>query len=207
MNVLIVGCGKVGSRLAGVLESQGHDISIVDKDSENFESLPDNFSGYTTVGVPIDQDVLRQAGIETCDAVAAVTQDDNVNIMICQVAREIFKVPRVLARIYDPSRENVFSHFGLRTVCPTNLTIAAVQGALMDDSPFHSITIGNSSFGFTHVPVPKRLIGKTNRDVACEEQESLFAVLHSDNFTTLIGNCTNIVLKENDILVFAKLID
>lgn len=75
---------------------------------------------------------MKQAGIESCDAVAAVSQDDNLNIMCSQLAREIFKVPSVLARIYDPAREDVFSHFGLHTVCPTNLTVSAVKSALTE---------------------------------------------------------------------------
>ena len=112
MNILVVGCGKVGARLASVLSREGHDVSIVDRFEESFEMLSDDFEGFKTCGVPIDQDVLRRAGIENCDALAAVSPDDNVNIMVRQLAREIFHVPQVLARIYDPAREDVFSHFG-----------------------------------------------------------------------------------------------
>ena len=82
MNILVVGCGKIGSRLAYVLEQQGHDISIVDENEEKFELLPADFYGFTTVGTPIDQDVLKRAGIESVDVVAAVTPDDNINVMV-----------------------------------------------------------------------------------------------------------------------------
>ena len=115
MNILIAGCGKVGSRLADFLCEKGHDVSIVDNDRSRFELLSDEFSGFTIQGVPIDQDVLRQAGIEGCDAVAALTEDDNTNIMVCQIAREIFNVPRIVARIFDPLREDIFSRFDIQS--------------------------------------------------------------------------------------------
>ena len=105
MNVLIIGCGKVGSHLADTLCQLGHDVSIIALNRENFDLLSDDFSGLTIQGVPIDLDILRQAGIEECDALAAVTEDDNTNIMVCQIAREIFNVPKIVARIFDPLRE------------------------------------------------------------------------------------------------------
>ena len=92
MNILIIGCGKVGSRLADVLCQLGHDVAIIAQKRESFDLLSDDFSGFTIQGVPIDLDILRQAGIEGCDAIAAVTEDDNTNIMVCQIAREIFNV-------------------------------------------------------------------------------------------------------------------
>ncbi|MFA9381011.1 MAG: TrkA family potassium uptake protein, partial [Acetanaerobacterium sp.] len=126
MNVLIIGCRKVGSRLASILSAEGHTVSVVDRDMRNFEALDNDFDGYTVSGIPIDEDVLRSAGIESCDAVAAVTPDDNVNIMACQIAKELFHVPIVITRMYDPAREEIFSDFGISTVCPTNLTVNAV---------------------------------------------------------------------------------
>ena len=160
MNILVIGCGKVGSQLASMLSEEGHDVSVIDRDAKNFEMLDDNFSGMTTVGVPIDQDVLKQAGIESCDAVAAVSQDDNLNIMCSQLAREIFKVPSVLARIYDPTREDVFSHFGLHTVCPTNLTVSAVKSALTENQSIRTINFGAHTLAFNLIQVPDELVGK-----------------------------------------------
>lgn len=130
MNVLIIGCGRVGSRLAMTLQRQGHTVSVVDSDADSFHKLDGQFHGYTTVGVPIDDQVLRSAGIESCDALAAVTPDDNTNIMVGQMAQRLYRVPRVVARIVDPSREDVFSQFSLPTVCPTNLSVEAISQAL-----------------------------------------------------------------------------
>ena len=85
------------------------------------------------MGIPVDQEVLQNAGIESCDALVAVTNDDNVNIMVSQMALEVFKVPRVVASIVDPSRETVFSHFGIRTICPTRLTVDTLYSVMIDE--------------------------------------------------------------------------
>lgn len=208
MNILVVGCGKVGSRLASSLSQDGHDVSIVDRFEENFELLNNDFNGYTTAGIPIDQDVLRKAGIESCDALAAVSQDDNVNIMVSQVAREIFKVPNVLARIYDPRREDVFSHFGLHTVCPTNLTVEAVRSALLEGGSVRSINLGAHNFSFHQVPVPKRFVGELcdEIDLSLDDDETLLAVRHADMSVSLAGK-KNVYLAATDTLIIAKVVD
>ena len=87
MNILIIGCGMVGSTLANTLDARGHDVSVIDKNSEKFDSLSSEFGGFTTTGVPIDTDVLKRAGISTCDALFAVTAEDDMNIMVSQLAR------------------------------------------------------------------------------------------------------------------------
>lgn len=126
MNVVIMGCGRVGSRLAGQLDREGHQVSVVDTNSAQFQRLPNSFSGQTIVGTGIDEDVLRRAGIEQADAFVAVTEGDNRNIMASQVAREIFHVREVITRIYDPTREEIYRGLGLDTVCPTVLVSDAV---------------------------------------------------------------------------------
>ena len=98
MKVVIMGCGRVGGRLAGLLESDGHDVTILDNDSYSFRRLPPGFRGTALLGNGIDADVLRRAGIEEADVFVAVTQGDNRNVMSCQIARHIFNVPRVVCR-------------------------------------------------------------------------------------------------------------
>lgn len=124
MNVVIMGCGRVGARVAILLDHAGHNVSIVDVDSRAFRRLPGDFKGLTVIGTGIDEDVLRMAGIEEADAFVAVTNGDNRNIMAAQVARHVFNVPEVVCRIYDPVREDSYRRLGLTTVCPTT-TIAA----------------------------------------------------------------------------------
>lgn len=130
MKVVILGCGRVGSRLAVLMESDGRDVSIIDSDPNAFDRLPSDFNGQTILGTGIDVDVLKSAGIESADMFAAVTNFDNTNIMACEVAKEIFGVPHVLARIYDPGRENFYHELGLETVCPTTLVANAVHNIL-----------------------------------------------------------------------------
>src|SRR4051812_17186070 len=134
MKVVILGCGRVGSRLALLLERDGNEVSIIDSSPQAFERLPENFAGQTVLGTGIDVDVLKSAGIEEADAFAAVTNFDNTNIMACEVAKEIFHVGKVLARIYDPGRENFYHELGLETVCPTTLISTTVRDILSADS-------------------------------------------------------------------------
>ena len=120
-----MGCGRVGARVAGLLDHSGNEISVIDTDSRSFRRLPAGFGGETVIGTGIDEDVLRKAGIEDAEAFIAVTNGDNRNIMAAQVARLIFEVPQVICRIYDPVREDTYRRLGLTTVCPTT-TISAI---------------------------------------------------------------------------------
>ena len=205
MNILIVGCGRVGSELAGALSREGHTVAIVDANESAFDLLPPDYSGYCTVGIPIDLDVLREAGIENCDALAAVSQDDNTNIMVCQLAKEYFHLENILARIYDPRRENVFSHFGLRTVCPTRLTVETVKNILLQDKP-QQITVGPSTISFHELPVNRRLNGASTSDIVTGADEALFAGRHADNTLSLLANGP-VTLRSGDTLIVSRIID
>jgi trk system potassium uptake protein TrkA len=125
MRVVIMGCGRVGARVASLLDHSGNAITVIDTDSRAFRRLPAGFGGETVIGTGIDEDVQRKAGIEDADAFIAVTNGDNRNIMAAQVARLIFQVPVVVCRIYDPVREDTYRRLGLTTVCPTT-TISAI---------------------------------------------------------------------------------
>ena len=186
MNVLVIGCGKVGSRLADVLCQLGHDVSIIAQKRESFDLLSDDFSGFTIQGVPIDLDILRQAGIEGCDAVAAVTEDDNNNIMVCQIAKEIFNVKKIIARIFDPLREDIFSRFDIQSVCPTNITVSSVYAMLTDRTQTRHITVGNEVLSVSTMKAPEELVGKTVMEAARYLQpESLIAVVDETGTITM----------------------
>ena len=120
-----MGCGRVGARVAGLLDHTGNEVTVIDTDSRAFRRLPAGFGGDTIIGTGIDEDVQRRAGIEDADAFIAVTNGDNRNIMAAQVARLVFNVPQVVCRIYDPVREDTYRRLGLTTVCPTT-TISAI---------------------------------------------------------------------------------
>lgn len=130
MKVIIMGCGRVGGQLAGVLFREGHDVTIMDMNPAAFRHLPPDFQGRRMLGNGIDQEHLRRAGIEEADAFVAATQGDNRNVMASQIAKHIFKVPRVVCRIYDPKREELYHTLGLETISPTILGAQALREAL-----------------------------------------------------------------------------
>lgn len=132
MRFLIVGCGRVGSTLAKRLVREGHDVTVVDENSNAFRRVGRDFPGKLVLGTGIDVDVLRRAGAETADGFAAVTQGDNRNIMAALIAQQHFKIPRVVARIYDPERSAMYREFGVSTVCPTTVGARLMSGALLE---------------------------------------------------------------------------
>jgi trk system potassium uptake protein TrkA len=116
VHIVIMGCGRVGSRLAHILEDQDHSVAIIDQNPEAFRKLGSGFKGAKVTGVGFDRDVLTEAGIERAGAFAAVSSGDNSNVIAARVARESFGVQRVVARIYDPRRAEVYQRLGIPTV-------------------------------------------------------------------------------------------
>jgi trk system potassium uptake protein len=116
VHIVIMGCGRVGSNIAHILEDQDHSVAIIDQDPEAFRKLRSGFKGAKVTGVGFDRDVLTEAGIERADAFAAVSSGDNSNVIAARVARESFGVQRVVARIYDPRRAEVYQRLGIPTV-------------------------------------------------------------------------------------------
>ena len=201
MYIIIIGCGKVGSRFAQVLSEEGHDVVIIDQDSKSFRTLDHKFNGITIVGVPIDQDVLKYAGIENADALAALTPDDNVNIMVSQLAKEIFKVPRVVARIYNPMRDYIFHHFGLETICPTKITVDVMRSMILGEKDISEHTIGNNIFTFKHQKVTEHDIGKNLNSVKIKADAVIFGVIIDGIFKfpdakIKLGKCDILVITD-----------
>ena len=131
MHVVVVGCGRVGSELAGALELGGHTVAVVDKRKEAFRRLPASFGGKTIVGFGFDRDTLLEAQIDQAGAAAAVTSGDNSNIMAARVARETFEIERVVARIYDPRRAAIYQRLGIPTVATVAWTTDQVLRRLL----------------------------------------------------------------------------
>lgn len=205
MNVLVIGCGNVGSSLCNKLSAMGYDVSVINSDQEQFSNLSPDFSGYTTLGVAIDQDVLRRAGIENCDVLAAVTSDDNMNLMVAQLAKEFFHVPRVFTRVNDPKKNEVFREFGLETICPTNLTVSTLCSALQEETS-SSVNVGNHAILMYEFNVPKDFIGKRISDIEFDEGEVLVAVEHSDKTISKMF-LTDYEILKGDIFIIARFAD
>ena len=137
MKIVIMGCGRVGTRLAQLFDEEGHDVAIVDLHTESFARLGPNFHGTTMAGTGIDEDVLKSVGIEHADLFLAVTNRDNSNIMAAQIAKMTFRVPRVIARIYEPDREETFHQLNLETICPTTLISNRIYEAVSTGEDAH----------------------------------------------------------------------
>ena len=121
MKVVIMGCGRVGAQLASLLDADGHEVIVVDNDTNSFKRLPHDFVGTALLGNGLDEEVLKKAGIEEADAFVAVTQGDNRNVMAAQIAKHIFNVPKVVCRIYDPLRQELYDMLGLEAISPTTI--------------------------------------------------------------------------------------
>jgi trk system potassium uptake protein TrkA len=130
MKIVIMGCGRVGAELAAMLDREGHQITVLDIDPDSFSQLPTDFRGRCVVGNGIDQDVLERVGVRDADAFVAVTPGDNRNVMASQMAKHLFDVPRVLCRIFDPIREEMYHNLGLETMSPTRVGARLLKEAL-----------------------------------------------------------------------------
>jgi trk system potassium uptake protein TrkA len=134
VHVVVVGCGRVGSGLASTLEGEGHTVAVVDRHRKAFRRLPDDFTGKRIVGVGFDRDTLKAAGIEDAEALAAVTNGDNSNIVVARVAREAFNIERVVARIYDSRRAQIYERLGIPTVATVSWTTERVLRKILPDT-------------------------------------------------------------------------
>jgi trk system potassium uptake protein len=128
--VVIIGCGELGNQLVNMLLKLRKNIVVIDKDENAFTRLPDQFSGFTIEGDGIEEDILLEAEINRANLVVAVTGDDNTNIMIAEIARLVYNVPGVIARLKDPSRGKLFDELNIKTICPTDLSVQAFSDLL-----------------------------------------------------------------------------
>src|SRR3989338_9246277 len=146
MYVRIAGCGRVGSELAKLLSSEGHNVVVIDRNQPSFERLGGTFNGLSLVGNGFDLSILKQAGIEKADAFCAVTNGDNTNLVSAQVAKKIFKVPKVIARVYDPQRAHIYAALGLDIISGTILFAAMLRDKVIE-SRFSSYLIETKELG------------------------------------------------------------
>lgn len=207
MNVLVIGCGNLGSRLADTLCHHGHYVSVIDINAESFDLLDEDFDGMTVAGMPMDMTVLRSAGVEGCDAVAVVTSDDNLNITVSQIVREFFGIENVVARITNPAREKVFKDFGLKTVSQTKLSCRAIFSALTSRWKEEQISIGASTIAFKLKEVESILIGRSLDTVPVKPGEIIMGVLDKDGNVELYDGRQKIVLNPTDMIIYNKVVD
>jgi trk system potassium uptake protein TrkA len=165
VHVIIMGCGRVGAQLTVELGKDGHDVVIIDKKANAFDRLPPGFGARTLVGLGFDRDVLEDAGIKEADAFVAVSSGDNSNIVSARVALEHYHVPKVIARIYDPRRAEIYEKLNIPTVATVKWGVKQIQLMLFHDRSEVRESLGGGDLVRLRVPVPKHLIGKSVSEV------------------------------------------
>ncbi len=133
---IIVGCGRLGGSLANELSDSGADVLMLDKSDSSFRKLSSSYGGLTLVGDATDVSTLKEAGIERAKVIVSVTNDDNTNIMVAQIAKELYHVPHVVCRLYDPERACVYHEFGINTICPAVISANEIS-RLLGDAVYH----------------------------------------------------------------------
>lgn len=197
MYVIIVGCGRVGSELGKLLSNEGHDVVIIDKNTASFDRLGGVFNGLTLTGNGFDLNLLRQAGIEKADAFCALTNGDNTNLISAQVAKKIFKVPKVIARVYDPQRAHIYAALGLDVISGTILFAAMIRDKIIE-SRFSSYLIETKDLGVIEIEIKDNLAGKTVQEINIAGE---FLVTAVKSLHGVIIPEPQTVLKPKDVLM------
>lgn len=202
MRLIVVGCGRVGARLSVQMSAEGHDVVVVDKAPSSFKRIGRGFGGRTVTGIGFDRDVLRAAGIEQADAFAAVTNGDNSNFIAASVARDTFRVPQVIARIYDPQREAIYRELGIRTISSTSWAVNTIKRILTGTELYTSVQFGSGEVEITEVSISGRLVGRYTRDIAVPGEIMPVAIVRRGRaFLPTPG----VLLEDGDVLHVAVL--
>ena len=202
MHIVIMGCGRVGSTLAHILEDRGNTVAVIDRDPEAFRRLRPSFKGDRVTGMGFDRDVLARAGIERADGFAAVSSGDNSNIIAARVARETFGVPQVAARIYDPRRAEVYERLGIPTVATVRWTADQMLRKLLPGGTEPLWRDATGKVVLTQVSVSPKWIGEP---VKLVEASAGARVAYIDRLGEAIVPQPGTVLQEGDVVhVIAK---
>lgn len=197
MKVIIIGCGRVGSGLAKNLSLQGIDVAVMDKDPATFQKLGKTFAGKTFAGMAFDQKVLTKAGIEQADALAAVTTSDEVNLVAARMAKAIYKVPSVAARVFEPQKAKIYRRLGIQTISPVTLGIERLTSILLYSNLNIERSIGAGQVGLVDINVNQSLINKTPAELNLPGEIQLVALTRHGK-TTLVNDA--LVFQQGDLL-------
>ena len=177
MKIIIVGCGRVGAQLAQILAAEKHSVVVIDKNKDAFKRLGPSFNGQRVEGVGFDKEVLLKAGIEKADALASVTNGDNTNILAALVAKKMFKVPQVVARIYDPLRAEIYRKIGIPTISTTIWGANRIKDILSHPAIHTELAFGNGEIELVEIEAPPQLEGRVVRDLSITLECSIFCIV------------------------------
>ncbi|HNX13289.1 MAG TPA: TrkA family potassium uptake protein [Oscillospiraceae bacterium] len=200
MKAIIVGCGRMGAGLAQTLVKNGHTVTVIDLDPMAFERLPASFSGNKVVGIGFDRDVLAKAGIERADGLAAVTESDEANAVIARMASLIFRVPKVVARLYDRRKAEIYKRLGIQTIDPSTWGINRIYD-LLCYSQLNAVTsFGSGDVDIVEVEVPILMAGHTVRDLTASGEFVVISITRNNKtFLPTLGT----VFEKRDLLNIA----
>lgn len=165
MKIIIMGCGRVGEQTAKLLISEGHQVTIIDQDENALERLGDDFKGRKVTGVGFDRHILISAGIDQADAFAATSSSDNANIVAARIARNVFHVPHVIARLYDPRRAEIYRRLGLETISSTTWGAERICQLIIHTELDPVFSFGSGEVNLVAMEVPPQLVGRQVRDM------------------------------------------
>jgi trk system potassium uptake protein TrkA len=202
MRVVIMGCGRVGEQLARLMADEGHMVSVIDYDANAFTRLGSQFKGQTVRGVGFDRDVLMRAGIEKADAFAATSASDNANIVAARIARNIFHVPRVVARLFDPRRAEIYRRLGIFTISSTTWGAERIREIFSFAELDPLMTFGSGEVFMFSVDVTPQLVGRSVRDLVVPNEISVVAITREGRaFLPLSGS----LFRQDDVIHLAVL--
>lgn len=201
MKVIVMGCGRVGSQVSNVLAQQGHDVTVIDhRDTDAASRLGPGFKGRLISGLGFDRNILMEAGVEKADAFVAASSSDNANIVAARIARNLFKVPRVVARLYDPRRAEIYQRLGLITISTTTWGAERVYELVTHADLDVVYNFGRGEVSMVAVEVSYNLAGRTIRDLTVPGEFNVIAVTRDDKaFLPSAGT----EFREGDILHIA----
>jgi trk system potassium uptake protein TrkA len=176
MQIIIIGCGRQGSALAQLLCQRGHTVTIVDSDMEAFERLRLTPPIQSIVGIGFDREVLIQAGIERADGLAALTTSDEANVVIARIAKQIFRVPQVVARVYEPRKAEIYRRLGLQTISPIGMGAIRLAELLTFSHLDALATLGSGEVEIVQVEAPPFLVGRTVSELTLTGEVSVVAI-------------------------------
>jgi trk system potassium uptake protein TrkA len=179
VKVIIGGCGRVGAQLAIKLTREGHEVVVIDKDAMAFRRLGTGFTGTTLRGMVFDRDVLEKAGTDRADAYVAVTSGDNSNVVSATIAREIFRVPKVVARIFDPRRAEIYRRLGIQTVSSVTWAANEISSLVLYPHLVRDVSLGDGEVQLVKISVPPRIVGRTIADITMTGEAMPFAIVRA----------------------------
>jgi trk system potassium uptake protein TrkA len=197
MKIIIMGCGRVGEQLARLLVDEGHQVVVIDYEARALARLGPNFKGQTIVGVGFDRDVLMKAGIERADAFAAASSSDNANIVAARIAHNIFHVPRVVARLFDPQRAEIYRRLGMLTISSTTWGAERLRELLTSADLDPVISFGSGEVSLMNIEIPHHLAGRMVKDLTISGEITIIAITRQGAaFIPTLGS----QFKESDML-------